>query len=187
MQVQNLKLLKTYPFEDYLKLPGYSYSGLRNEGKSFGPPTAKMQLGTHVHNYLMTPREYEFDDLHIVKPLAAALKAKLGPLLKYMEPELAVTADFVHEGFSMPYKGRIDLPIVNRIVVDVKVSEMPIQKGIEFFGYDFQLTGYAVAIGAPVALILSVHPAKPNDVKVTNIPIRKEWWQYQIKRYGTPI
>lgn len=185
MIISNLQIHPTILFDEYLALPGYSYSGIKNDGNTISP-SKKMQLGTQVHNYLLTPREYNYDNHEIVKPCADAVRAKLGPLLKYLRPELAVQADFIHNGFRMPYKGRIDLCITERIVIDIKVSEMPLHKAVAYFGYNDQLSGYSLAIGAKVAIIISINP-KTKVITTMNIPITSRFWEYHIQRLGEPI
>lgn len=165
-------------FEEYLKLPGYSYSGIKNEGaEKF--TSVKMQLGTDVHNYLLTPELYEHTSKE-VKQIALALKQRIGPLFKYLKPEVAITANFVAQGFTMPYKGRIDLCIPQKLIIDVKVTE---KLNIDYFGYDKQLSGYAIATGAKAAIIVSVHP-KTFKTQITNIPIDAAWWEYQVIQRG---
>lgn len=186
MEVKNLKLFPTCPFDEYLEMPGWSYSGIRSQGKIFEAPTMKMNLGTKVHKFLLEPREYDYSEIDIVKPLAGALKAKVGPLMKYAKPELVVTADFIHNGFCMKYKGRIDFPVIPRIIIDFKVSEMPIQKSVPYFGYDIQQSGYALACGCPLALIMSIHP-KTKYISIYNVPISAKWWEWQIIQKGEPI
>lgn len=178
--------MKNIPFDDYLKIPGTSYSDIKNEGKEFKAPSQKMQLGTNVHNYLLTPQEYMQEDARIVKPIALALKNQLGDLLPYLWPELVVTCNFVQSGFNMLYRGRIDLGIPDRLVIDIKVTEMPIRKGIEYFGYDRQQSGYAIGIGAKVALIVAINP-KTLRIEIVNIPIKSDWWENQIIQKGEPI
>lgn len=178
---QNMK------FEEYLTLPGYSYSGLKAKSSPFpDQPTAKMWLGTKVHNYLLEPEKYNHEDREIVKPMALAVRNVLGPeLLGLMEKELVVTCDMECGGFTMPYKGRLDMCRVGRIVIDLKVSTMPLHRSIPFFGYDKQLSGYAIATGSRVALIVKVDPrnCKP-ETKI--ISIQSEWWERQVLKYGQP-
>jgi len=186
MIIQNRTILKSIPFEDYLKMPGVSYSDIKNAGKEFKQPTGKMQLGTNVHNYLLTPHEYNHADVAIVRPIALALKKQLGDLLPYLWPELVVTCNFIHNGFNMLYRGRIDLGIPGRLVIDIKVTEMPIRKGIEYFGYDKQQSGYGMGIDAKVALIIAIHPISFR-IDIVNIPINSEWWENQVIQKGEPV
>lgn len=190
MQVQNLKCLPTCPFDEYLAMPGWSYSGIRSQGKTFEAPTKRMQLGTKVHQYILEPEKHQYDeDQNIVQPLAAALKSKVGPLLKHSQPELVVTADFIHNGFCLKFKGRIDLPVIPRIIIDFKVSEMPLYKFVEYFGTDNQLSGYALATGCPLAMVISINPnpKKRQEIQIHNVPISTKWWEYQVVSKGEPI
>lgn len=186
MKVENLTLLPTYPFDKYLKLPGWSHSKIKSEGRPFKTPTIKMEIGTKVHQYLLEPYLYNHDDEHIVKPVAKAIRNKLGMLWKYLEPELAFTADFIHNDFRLPYQGRADLSIVGKIVVDIKITEQPISKGVEYFGYDNAISGYCKALGAKVGLIVAGNP-KTGQVSIYNVPIKTDWWEYQIVEKGEPI
>lgn len=182
---------KTYgselTFEDYLKLPGLSYSGIKNEGRDNEfIPTQKMKLGTQVHSYLLTPEVYDHTNKEIVRPMAVELKRTIGQLTNHLKPEIAVTSFFSAQNFVMPYKGRIDLGIPGRLVVDLKVSEMEIDSAIKFFGYDKQLTGYCKALGCALAIIVSINP-KTLKTKVTKITHDENWWNYQIITRGTPL
>ena len=69
MIVTNVQYYRGLDFEKYLKVPGISYSTI----KGFeGPPTAGMSLGTKVHQYLLEPTEYAWEDAGIVREIAAA-------------------------------------------------------------------------------------------------------------------
>lgn len=187
MQVLNRKTMLTCPFDEYVKIPAWGYSGIKLSGVEPFQPTAKMKLGTHVHNYLLTPKEYKYDDIEIVKPLAIKLKETIGErLMQYLEPEMVVTADFVHEGFRMKYKGRLDLSIYGKLVIDCKITEMDIRKAVDFFGYNFQQSGYAAGIEASTAIIVAIHPKKLTT-QIYHVPLRFDWWEHQIKQKGEPM
>src|SRR5687767_5413396 len=118
MQVLNRRLRKICRFDEYLQLPGYSYSAIRSQGKAFTAPTVKMELGTKVHTYLLTPSEYKYGEDHeLVRVLAVALKNKICSLIDFLLPECAVQADFIEEDLMMPWKGRPDLCIPDRLVI----------------------------------------------------------------------
>jgi len=145
-----------------------------------------MLLGSDVDNYLTNGENYNHDNADIIRPIAVAVKQRIGVLYKYLVPQLSFTADFVHSGFKLAYKGRSDLAIKGRLVIDIKVSEMPLAKSIQHFGYDNQLNGYAAALEATAALIFSVNP-KTKIVTCYNVPLSHEWWEYQILQKGEPI
>src|SRR6478752_7739367 len=101
MQVSNFKIHHV-PFEDYLKIEGTSYSSIK-EFK--GPPNNGMSLGTKVHNYILEPHKYCWSDAAIVRDIAKELMTVLGSVIKYLDKEVAFTADFMHNGMLLPYKG----------------------------------------------------------------------------------
>lgn len=186
MRVENLKIYDSKSFEEYLAMPGLSYSGIKQAGKEFTPATIKMSLGTDVHNYLLTPADYHHNNIAIVKPLVQQIKSSLGSLLTHLAPERAFTCDFIHQGFRMKYKGRADLSIYKRIILDLKVTEMKdIPALIKYFGYDRQLSGYAIALGCRAAMIITIHP-KTKITQLINIPISTTWWEEQIITKGEP-
>lgn len=186
IQIQNQRIMKNIPFDEYLKMPGVSYSAIKNEGVDKFMPTKRMELGTRVHNYLLDPKEYNYEDLELVKKIATRLKERIGNLIEYLLPELAVTCNFIYQDFNMLFKGRIDLGIPNRLVIDIKVSENSLSRTVNYFGYDKQLTGYSLAINARVALIININP-KTLAITIYNVPFAKEWWQNEILKRGEPI
>ncbi len=185
MQVRNL-VMTTCPFEEYLALPGWSHSGLKNEDLEWKPPTKKMELGVKVHNYLLKPEEYNYEDIDTVKPLALSIKNRIGPLFDLLRKEVAITADFIYSGFVMQYKGRFDLGLEGLIVIDPKISDIPLSRSIAYFNYDRPMSGYAIAIGAPSALLASVNP-KTKKTELMQIPISQVWWHEQILKKGEPL
>lgn len=188
MQVTNQKLHHKLSFSDYLKLPGMSFSGIKAKLNGEVKATTKMQLGTHVHNYLLEPEKYNHDNEHhqIVGKLATEVKSVLGVLYRTLDSEIAVTATFEHQNFVLPYKGRIDLLNHGRVVIDLKVSEVPLSKSIPFFNYDKQLTGYAISTGAKAQIILRICP-KTMKTELQRLPLSIDWWQAQVLKYGNPI
>jgi len=185
MQVKNVQYHRNMPFDEYLKLPGYSYSGIKNAGLPLITLTNKMRIGTAVHNYLFEPEKYDYKDFRLIKELAYQVKLTLGDALIGLESEVGVTAEFYHEDFVMPYKGRVDLLRVDRVVIDLKVSEKPLSKTIPFFGYDRQLSGYSLATSARVQMILRICPVTAKT-ELKLIPISSEWWEKRVLKYGMP-
>lgn len=190
MEVKNLRIHQNMPFEDYLNLEGTSYSTIRGAGVGIISVTKKMELGKQVHAYLLTPKEYNYENHDLVFPIASALQKQLGSLVKYMQPELSFQADFCSNGFVMPYKGRADIPILfagkYKIVIDIKVSEMPLKKAIEYFRYDYQVSGYCIGLNAEAGMIISIHP-KTKLITMANIPIDDQFWDYNVRQKGVAI
>lgn len=187
--VINRKIYEGLPFEDYLKLPGVSHSDIRNKGnRVFATP--KMQLGTLTHTYLLTPSLYSGEHATLVVPLAKKLKAEIGPLLPFLRPEISVTCDFVAmvdgKEWILPYRGRADIGKPGRIGIDIKVSEMPLQRSVAFFDYDNQQNGYALGFGFQAVIIVAINP-KTHLISMYNVHMTPLWWKIQIPKYGKPL
>lgn len=184
MTIHNIKYYENLPFSEYLKLPGYSYSTLKNNGVPFGAPTAKMTTGTAVHNYLLEPHLFDHSNTK-AKKLALALKPVIGPMLKHLEAELSFTADMEHEGFVMPYRGRADLAMRGRLVIDLKYTEMDVRKAIDFFGYQHPITGYMSGCLARSGFVVSINP-KTEATQVVSINPTHDFWNEMILKFGWP-
>lgn len=142
-------------------------------------------LGTAVHNYILEPDKYNGANRELVVPIARVLLAQIGELVKHMQTELSVTCNMELEGFSMAYKGRIDMIRPGKLIIDLKISEIPLNRSVPFFGYGDQLTGYCLATNTPVGIIIRVCP---KTLKTEKAMIRKNpwFWEYQVLKYGLP-
>lgn len=183
LEVRNTQFHEDMTFDEYLAMPGYSYSKI----KGFqGPPNAGMSLGTRVHNYLNEPHLYDWKDAPEVIKIATALKAFLGDSYKFMKKELAFSCEFHYEGIVMKYKGRADMIKVGSILVDLKVLSGSLESSCERFGYPFQISGYCLASATPLGLILAYNRSKGiTETKI--IKPEHKYWEYQVARFGTPL
>lgn len=172
-------------FDEYLKLPGTSYSDIKSDFKRTDP-TDKMRLGTLVDTYIFEPAKYTFEQYELVQSIAGVVMSDLGPLIKRGRRQLAVTCTMVHRGFYLYYRGRPDLD-AGGLTIDLKVSEMNIQAAIQHFRYDRQLNGYAIPLGSRGGLIYSVNPKPPHKVQKQAITNSVTWWEEQVLKYGKPI
>lgn len=182
MNITNVQYYHNLPFEDYLALPGISYSGIKGFS---GPPNAGMSLGTKVHAYLLEPNTYTWEDAETVKAIAAVIRPILGPALAVLDKEVAFTCDMEYNGMVLHYKGRADLLKAGRIVVDLKVLGGALQPAIERFGYQDQISGYCLATGSPLGLIVAYNRAKKKG-EMQRIQPNVEYWRYQIVHRGIP-
>ena len=182
MQVSNIQYYRNN-FEAYNTMKGYSYSGI-TKGAGF-IPSAKMRLGTAVHEYLLEPENYNHENRDIVVPLANAVRAELGGLLPFLDTELSVYAEFENNGIILPYKGRVDMVRTGKIVLDLKVSQVPLRNSIPFFGYGNQVNGYMAATMCDYGIIIRIDP-KTSKVEKKMIPKEHSWWEEQIQRFGVP-
>lgn len=181
MQVSQSRILEGISFEDYLKIPAFSFSGLR--GGAPETPTPAMQLGTRVDNYRFEPHKYDGVDYARVKACAQVLNNVLGKARPRVQ--VSVIANLVHNGKYLPVKGRIDMLLPN-LVADLKISKMDLVASVNHFRYDWQVSGYSKMSGCSRAMIISINPLtfKPS---LMNIPIVTDWWEHQILTHGKAL
>jgi hypothetical protein len=180
------------PFADYLKLPGYSFSRLKNDrGGLYVPPniTAKMSVGSMVDEILCdgTPDE----DSEIFAPclaIAHTIRKDFGYFLDGMKKQVSFTGRVNHKGFEMQVKGRTDFLLDQYAILDLKITEATsLAPLIAFMGYDRQLTNYAGLASVPKAYILaySTKLKKVLPLHPINVTLPNEWWADKIITFGT--
>lgn len=174
------------PFEDYIKLPGASYSGIKyyERGGARADVTDKMRFGSLVDAYLFEPDKYNGEQYDLVRPVAVAAVQHLGAAIRLGRRQLVVTCTMIHGGFKLRYKGRVDL-FVGGVVIDYKVSDMPLLSAIHHFGYNNQVNGYAIPLQAKTSIIFSISPKPPYRVQMQPIPNSLIYWQQAVLKYGT--
>lgn len=183
MLVTQTKYYHTLPFEDYLQLPGTSYSSI----KGFeGEPTEGMKLGTRVHAYMNEPATYDWQQRDMVIPIATALRGYLGDAYHFLDKEVAFQSTFIHNGMKLLYKGRSDMMKAGRIIVDLKVLSGPLPAAITRFGYERQISGYCLATGASLGLIVAWNKLQ-KKVETKMIRPDASFWEYQCVRMGEPM
>jgi hypothetical protein len=163
-------------FDEYLQIPGLSYSDIKSDGKRI-EPTNKMRFGTLVDTYVFEPSKYNYEQYDLVRPIAQQIVTDLGPLIKRGRRQLAVT--------YLYYRGRPDL-VAGGLVIDLKISEMHIIHAIRHFGYNRQVNGYAIPLQSRGGLIYSIHP-KTHKVQKQAITNEVAWWEQIVLKYGKPI
>lgn len=183
MKVINQRFYSDLDFEDYLKMPGTSYSSLK---QTVFVPSDGMKLGTRVHNYILEPEKFDWQQTEIVKPMAAAIREILGESIKYLSKEIAFTADFIYDGMRMPYKGRVDMLRIGRIVIDLKILAGSIEPAIGRFGYDKQVSGYCLGTGCPTGLIIAYNKAT-KKIETKMIKPDATFWNYTTVTKGVPF
>lgn len=147
--------------------------------------TDNMRFGTSVHNYLLEPEKFNHSSVE-VKKIAVKLKEKLNGVWQFLIPEYTIVADFKYSGWTMRWRGRLDLCIPNRLVVDVKIiNGKSIKDTMQHFGYPNQLTGYSLGAQAKDRLICA-YSRKTGDVELVQVESATEWWAEQIFINGKP-
>lgn len=183
IEVKDIVIYENLPFDQYKALPGNSFSGIKLEGKTL-EPTAKMNLGSEVDNYLNQPGDFN-GDIRLVKPIANAIKSRVGNLYFKFRKQVSITATFTYQDMCFQWKGRLDWGLENIIVVDIKVAE-DINKTIHFFDYPNQIVGYCLGFKCTQGLILAVNP-KNLQTQLKAIRMNYYWWEQQILKFGQPL
>lgn len=183
MQVCNVKYHPDLSWEQYLQLPGLSFSSLK---EFTGPETYGMHIGKLVHRYVLKPKEYNYEEADVVMPIAAELIKFVGyDILRQAICECPMTADFCSQGFVFNWRGIPDFQIPKVIVVDFKIIAGGTLRGyIERFKYDGQLRGYMMPVRAELGLIIAYNRAK-RRVELEPIKPDNDFWRDVTIRYGT--
>lgn len=182
MIVRNVRYYYDLPFEEYLTLPGVSYSSIKGFN---GEPSAGMRLGTRVHQYINEPGKYDWEDSDKVRIISLMLRKVLGSAISLFKKEVSFTADFIHNGMILHYKGRADMIRIGKLIVDLKVLSGGLTPAIQRFGYDRQQSGYCLATGTPLAILVSYNKTKKiTETRLINPDA--EFWEYQTVRLGAP-
>jgi len=188
IRVSNLKYYSDLDFDEYLDIKGYSFSGIKMLESGIAiVPSEGMKLGTRVHNFLLEPHKYDQVDYSIVTKIGGELKKFLGPAIKFLEKEVAFTCKMECNGMQMQYKGRADLLYKGKLIIDLKVLAGTLKPAVERFGYERQLSGYAIATSINNILLLSYNKSlKKDNIEHQMFSPNQDWWMYVITKYGAP-
>ena len=191
IQFTNKKRYDNVPFDEYLKVGGYSYSFLKREVQGTTPefkPTAKVELGKLVDAILTQP-----DDIDIYSPqlktaerIATCLLDNFGDSIKHFESQVSLTCDMEYAGLKMPFRGRLDWGLKNIAVIDLKVTaEKKLRQVINHMGYDNQLFGYCGAYGVKLGYIL-IYSSATNQYDLIQMPLNgDQFWKEKIMKFGS--
>lgn len=184
-------------FQDYLMLPQYSHSYLKNERSGFiqSPTvTAKMRLGSLVDGLLTDGEVNMADPLYpVAKNIALKLKAEFGWAIGRLHKQVSYTGIMRYNAgkaiFELPVKTRPDFEESKRFIIDLKVTdEVDVDAVINFLGYKNQMFGYGKMAECPVAFLL-MYRRKMRDAVLRKVPIGDTnlFWQEKIIKFGKAI
>ena len=162
MEIQNVQFHNDVPFDQYLKLPGYSNSFLKREYNGYCEPfigSAKVDFGSLVDDLLTDPTNADLDnpEYFTAVKVATEIKAFVGEAaFDSFETQVSFTGALTWKGISMPVKGRLDLFGMG-YVWDLKVTEAgekDLDALIEFMGYKNQMFLYSKAMKVNKAILI---------------------------------
>ncbi len=179
------------PFEDYLKLPGYSTSFLKREVNGVLPDfisSDKVRVGSLVDSILTSPKDADMSSplYKEAKAIAFQLREVFGDMLGNMVTQVSFTGEATFGEFEMPVKGRLDLLLPKMAVIDLKVTYAAnIPALIDFMRYKEQMWLYCNFAGVKKAyLLIYCVPKKTCTCHYVSCEGDSEWWEERVLRFG---
>lgn len=191
--VRDIQRHEDLPFDQYLKLYGFSHSFFKRERGGVAEDmevTDNMRLGSLVDAILTDPSAANMmDTLYpAAKAIAAHIKQRFASLLLILSRQIAFTATMVDGDFSVRVKGRLDFLLEKIAVIDLKITQSKdVHALVEFMGYKNQLWGYCKMAQVPDAFLL-IYSVPLKQVFILHIDCKSNesaWWTDKITRFGS--
>lgn len=187
----NRKRYDNVPFEQYLKVPGYSYSFLKREKNGITPEfkmTDKVELGSLVDAILTQPDKIDIysPQLKLAEKIASIITDNFGSYIQHFESQVSLTCDMEYNGLKMPFRGRLDWGLKDIAVIDLKVTAATnFRQLIDHMQYDNQLFGYCGAYGVKLGYIL-IYSSKSEKYDLIQMPLNGgQFWKEKILKFGS--
>lgn len=194
IEYKNIKRFDNLSFEDYMKLPGYSYSFLRSERNGIAPDievTNKMRLGSLVDGILTSPETVNMsDDLYSnAKTIASEIKLAFGSCLIFFKTQVSYTGEAQFKDYKIITKGRLDFLLEKHALIDLKITESKgIKALVDYMSYRNQIWHYCKLSNVKKAyLIIHSIPLKKSQIIEVSISDYNDFWASKILKFGTPI
>lgn len=189
----NIKRYDNLPFDDYLKLGGYSHSFLKRERGGVAEDltiTDNIRIGALVDAILTEPAKVDMASplYPVARDIAHAIKSKFGSLINQFEKQVSYTAEVTYQGFTMPVTGRLDFLLPKFAVVDLKVTRsVNLQDLIDYMGYKNQMWNYCKMAGVNTAylMIYSMPGKKVEVIRLDCSSDENEFWQEKTLKFGS--
>jgi hypothetical protein len=141
----NIQRHDNLPFDDYMKLDGYSHSFLKRE--RFGMVeeltiTDNIIIGKLVDGIITEPGTVDMKNklYPVAKLIAYEITRTFGDFIKYFDSQVSFTGDIKVGDFIMPAKVRLDFLLPKHAAIEMKVTmSKNIDAIIKHMGYENQL------------------------------------------------
>jgi hypothetical protein len=201
--ISNIKRHEDMPFGDYLQMPGYSHSWLKNEEYGFQKEfteTNKIKIGKIADGILMSPNDVDMTEPLYETGRIVALSIRdsnIGQFIKMFKAQVSYTADLEYEGLVMPVKVRLDWELPGYMVLDLKVTQVKdMHSNIAYMGYLNQTWLQAKCAQVPQRYIVAqycgqlpsgeVIPRGPADIiRLPKMEDYNDFWAASIMKFGT--
>lgn len=194
IQYSNIKRIDALDFDIYKKMPGYSFSFLKNE--DFGRAqevneTFKIKVGKIVDAILTEDGNVDMmcEEYAIARSIAIKIKEKFGAYIKHFHKQPSFVADLNYQNLVMPSRGRLDYLLPRLAVVDLKVTFEKNWKGlIKYMRYEDQQWNYAnmAEVKRKYIMIHSVPLGTTEMVDLGVVTPRNEFWESKVLKFGIP-
>lgn len=192
----NTQRHENIPFEQYLKLGGFSHSFLKSQKNGISPyfkVTDKVRLGSLVDALLTQDDRFDHSDplAPMAINIARQIKDTFGGMIELFKPQISYTSTLEFNGFYLPVTGRLDWELPKHAVVDLKVtgakSDREFAAYIDHMGYKNQLWNYAKMGGFKKGYILAYSVPAKKCLSLVSVPIgdRNEFWEKAILDFGS--
>ena len=192
----NTQRHENIPFEQYLKLGGYSHSFLKSQRNGISPyfkVTDKVRLGSLVDALLTQDDRFDHSDqlAPMAINIARQIKDTFGGMIQLFKPQISYTSELNFNGFNLNVTGRLDWELPKHAVIDLKVtgakSDKEFAAYIDHMGYKNQIWNYAKMGGFKKGYILaySVPMKRCLTIKSVEIGDRNEFWESKIMEFGS--
>ncbi len=165
---KNIQRHDDKPFEEYLKLKGFSHSWLKHQKNGVCPPmyvTDNMKTGSLVDAILTEPAKVDMSSpfYPACKDIAFRIKENFGDMIKVFQKQISYTAEIEYKEWVMKTTGRLDFLLPKYAVVDLKCTmSKDVTALIKFMGYENQVWHYCKMAGVDKAYLM-----------VYSIPLKK--------------
>ena len=181
------------PFEEYLKLGGYSHSWLKHQKNGVCSPmiiTDNMRTGSLVDAILTEPHKVNMSDplYPACKKIAFKVRERFGDMITVFQKQVSYTAEVQMGDLKMNTTGRLDFLLLKHAVVDLKVTQSKDTKAlVEFMGYKNQGWHYCKMAKVP-DFYLMVHSVPLDRTEIIHYDCRSdynEFWANKVMEFGT--
>jgi PDDEXK-like domain of unknown function (DUF3799) len=188
----NIERHDNLPFNEYLKLGGYSFSFLKREINGINPEleiTDNIRLGSMVDSILTEPHKVDMNakNYKAAKDIATKIKAQFGCFMDVFEKQVSFTGIAEYQGFHMKTTGRLDYLLRDYAVIDLKVTQSKnVHELIKFMHYENQMWNYCKLAKVKVAYLMihSVPLGKTQLIEIDCSSDYNEFWSDKVVKFG---
>lgn len=192
IEYYNIKRYDNVDFAEYLKMPGYSNSWLKQERNgvvSDFKMTDNIKRGSLVDSILTEPHKVDMSHplYSEARNIASTIKSTFGDLINSFQKQVSFTSDVRCGEFVMASKGRLDFLIENIAVIDLKCTQSKNLKDVIYYmKYPEQMWHYCkmAKVDKAYLMMYSIPMKKTEIIKVDCSSDTNDFWEGKIQKFG---